>query len=361
MTAIAVGVLFMKGVAPGPRLFVENPVMPTSIIMCFFIANLLLFPLGYVAIKAARHVLSVPRAVIVPMILVCCFIGSFAVNNTLFGVWTMLVAGLVGYVMERNQYPIAPVILGLVLGPVLERNFISSMQISHGNLLGFFERPVSAVLGVIVCSILLLTFTRSLLRKPTPVAPNAVTPDAVSTGTSPPSERTFQMMSQFSVQDRVAVVTGGLGQLGTQFTKTLAEAGAKVAIFSRRPFTDAQIAEKFPPDHADRIRVYVASVTDKAALEAASGQLIADWGVPHILINNAGIDSKPDGDADQNAPFEDYPQKYWDEVIDTNLTGVMLTSQVLGAKMAEAGRGSIIMVGSMYGMVSPQSGALRVS
>ncbi len=160
------------------------------------------------------------------------------------------------------------------------------------------------------------------------------------------------MMSQFSVQDRVAVVTGGLGQLGTQFTKTLADAGAKVAIFSRRPFTDAQIAEKFP-DHADRIRVYVASVTDKAALEAASRQLIADWGVPHILINNAGIDSKPDGDADQNAPFEDYPQKYWDEVIDTNLTGVMLTSQVLGAKMAEAGRGSIIMVGSMYGMVSP--------
>ena len=56
-------------------------------------ARWLLFPLGYVAIKAARHVLSVPRAVIVPMILVCCFIGSFAVNNTLFGVWTMLVAG----------------------------------------------------------------------------------------------------------------------------------------------------------------------------------------------------------------------------------------------------------------------------
>lgn len=75
--------------------------------------------------------------------------------------------------------------------------------------------------------------------------------------------------------------------------------------------------------------------------------------MPHILINNAGIDSKPNGDADQNAPFEYYPQKYWDEVIDTNLTGVMLTTQVIGSKMAEAGRGSIIMVGSMYGLVSP--------
>ncbi|MFD1881103.1 SDR family oxidoreductase [Paracoccus pacificus] len=160
------------------------------------------------------------------------------------------------------------------------------------------------------------------------------------------------MTDAFSVKDRVAVVTGGLGQLGTQFTKTLAGAGAKVAIFSRRPFDDARIAEKFP-GLSDRIRVYVASVRDKAQLEAATDLLVRDWGVPHILINNAGIDSKPDGDADQNAPFEVYPQKYWDEVIDTNLTGVMLTSQVIGAKMAEAGRGSIIMVGSMYGMVSP--------
>lgn len=177
VTAIAVGVLFMKGVAPGPRLFVENPSMPTAIILCFFLANLLLFPLGYIAIKAARHVLSVPRAVIVPMILVCCFIGSFAVNNTMFGVWTMLIAGVIGYVMERNQYPIAPVILGLVLGPVLERNFIMSMQISHGDLLGFFERPVSAVLGLIVCSIVILTLVRSLMRKPKLTIPEVVASD----------------------------------------------------------------------------------------------------------------------------------------------------------------------------------------
>lgn len=160
------------------------------------------------------------------------------------------------------------------------------------------------------------------------------------------------MTDLFSVKDRIAIVTGGLGQLGTQFTKALAGAGAKVAIFSRRPFSDTQIAEKFPGLEGS-IRVYEASVTDKAALQVATDRLIADWGVPHILVNNAGIDSKPDGDAAQNAPFEDYPQQYWDEIIDTNLTGVMLTSQVVGTKMAEAGRGSIINVGSIYGMVSP--------
>ena len=160
------------------------------------------------------------------------------------------------------------------------------------------------------------------------------------------------MKDPFSVEGRVAVVTGGLGQLGTQFSKSLAEAGAKVAIFSRRPFARQQIEEKFP-GVSDNIRVYEASVTDKEQLETATAQLIADWGVPHILVNNAGIDSKPSGSAEQNAPFERYPQKYWDEIIDTNLTGVMLTSQVVGSRMAEAGRGSIINVGSIYGLVSP--------
>lgn len=160
------------------------------------------------------------------------------------------------------------------------------------------------------------------------------------------------MNDPFNIENRIAVVTGGLGQLGTQFSRSLAEAGARVAIYSRRPFSQSQIEEKFP-GLGERIRVYEASVRDKQALQAATEQLVSDWGVPHILVNNAGIDSKPDGSAEQNAPFEVYPQKYWDEIIDTNLTGVMLTSQVIGSLMAQEKRGSIINVGSIYGMVSP--------
>jgi NAD(P)-dependent dehydrogenase (short-subunit alcohol dehydrogenase family) len=156
----------------------------------------------------------------------------------------------------------------------------------------------------------------------------------------------------FSVENRVCIVTGGLGQLGTQFSKSLAEAGAKVAIYSRRPISKEDLEAKFP-GLTDRIRVYVASVTDKAALERATEQLTADWGLPEVLVNNAGIDSKPSGSAEQNAPFEVYPKEFWDEIIDTNLTGVMLCCQVVGSKMAAAGRGSIINVGSMYGLVSP--------
>jgi len=160
------------------------------------------------------------------------------------------------------------------------------------------------------------------------------------------------MSDKFSVEGKVAIVTGGLGQLGTQFCRTLAAAGAKVAIYSRRPADEATLAAKFP-DLTGRIRVFVASVTDKEALERVTDEVVALWGVPHILVNNAGIDSRPSGPADQNSPFEVYPQKYWDEIIETNLTGVMLCCQVVGSRMAEAERGSIINVGSIYGMVSP--------
>ena len=160
------------------------------------------------------------------------------------------------------------------------------------------------------------------------------------------------MGNLFSVAGKVCVVTGGLGQLGRAFTNHLVGEGAKVAVYSRRP-VDAATVEELYPGAGDKVRVLVASVADKQALEAATEELVADWGVPHVLINNAGIDSKPTGSAEQNGPFETYPQEFWDEVIDVNLTGVMLTTQVIGAKMADQRRGSIINVGSMYGMVSP--------
>ena len=84
-----------------------------------------------------------------PLILIFCIVGSFAINNSVFGVGIMLVMGVLGYVMEENGFPIAPAILGLVLGGMIEANFLTSMMKSDGQLLGFFERPVAAVLGAV--------------------------------------------------------------------------------------------------------------------------------------------------------------------------------------------------------------------
>ena len=153
ITAIAVGVLFMKGLNPGPQLFNEQPEMLMAVILTFFVANLLLFPLGYLAISLCRHILAVPRRIVVPVVLVFCVVGSFAINNSVFGIGVMLALGVLAYVLECNDFPIAPIILGIVLGPILEKNFMMAMMIADGELVSFFTRPIAAFLGIVTLSV----------------------------------------------------------------------------------------------------------------------------------------------------------------------------------------------------------------
>jgi TctA family transporter len=137
---------------PGPILFTQNPQNIYAVYLLFIVANLLMIPLGWFCIKAAKQILRVPRNVLMPVILLFCIVGTFAINNTAFDIGVMLVAGLIAYVLEENGYPSAPAILGVVLGGMLEENFISSMIKSDGSLLGFFTRPIAATLGVLTLS-----------------------------------------------------------------------------------------------------------------------------------------------------------------------------------------------------------------
>ena len=148
ITAIVIGVLYMKGMNPGPTVFLNQPELIYAVFIAFFIANLALITLGFIAVRSARQLLRVPRPVLMPIILMFCVVGAFAINNTVFGVTVMLILGLMAYIMEENGFPIAPAILGIVLGSMLEDNFMSSMIKADGNLMGFFERPIAAVLGV---------------------------------------------------------------------------------------------------------------------------------------------------------------------------------------------------------------------
>jgi putative tricarboxylic transport membrane protein len=147
ITAIVIGVLFMKGLNPGPSLFLENPQNIYAIFLIFILANFLIIPLGWGAISIAKNILSVPRNVLMPIILVFCIVGAYASNNSTFTIGIMLVFGILGYLMEENGIPIAPCILGLVLGELVESSFITSMLKADGSLLAFFERPISGVLG----------------------------------------------------------------------------------------------------------------------------------------------------------------------------------------------------------------------
>ena len=161
ITAIVIGVLYMKNMNPGPALFTTNPQNIYAVFLLFIIANIIMIPLGILCIKVAKRILLVPREVLMPLILLFCVVGTFAINNSMFEVGIMLVAGILAYILEANKFPIAPAILGVVLGGMLEENFITSMIKSNGDLEAFLARPIALCLAV-VC---LLVWTWPLMAK----------------------------------------------------------------------------------------------------------------------------------------------------------------------------------------------------
>lgn len=160
------------------------------------------------------------------------------------------------------------------------------------------------------------------------------------------------MPSPFDLDGRVVILTGGLGQLGASFAHALVASGARVAIIdtdadeTRREATIGDIEPK-------RLRVYTADVTRKASLMEVCTDVTQAWGPPFGLINNAALDSPPDAPSGENGPFEDYPESSFDRVMEVNVKGVVLCCQVFGRAMAEAGAGSIVNIGSTYGVLSP--------
>ena len=165
ITAIVIGVLYMKGMNPGPMVFINTPELIYAVFMAFFLANLALLPLGYAAIKLSRRIVSIPSQLLMPVILMFCMVGAFAINNTVFGITVMLIFGLLAFVMEENGFPVAPAILGIVLGAMLEDNFMSSMIKADGDLMGFFSRPIAATLGVLTILLWLVPALLALRRR----------------------------------------------------------------------------------------------------------------------------------------------------------------------------------------------------
>jgi putative tricarboxylic transport membrane protein len=163
VTAIAIGVLTMKGMDPGPTIFVKNPQNVYALFLVFILANLLMLPLGWAMVKVATRVLQVPRRILMPIILLLAMLGSYAINNSLTDVLLMLGFGLLGFLMEENGFPLAPTILGVVLGGMIEENFITSMIKSDGNVLGLVDRPIAAVLAAVTLVVVVWPVARRAL------------------------------------------------------------------------------------------------------------------------------------------------------------------------------------------------------
>ncbi len=148
ITAIAIGVLYMKNMNPGPMIFVNNPENIYAIFIVFILANIIMIPLGWMTVKIAAKLLKLARNILMPLILIFCIVGSFAINNSVSGVVLILVFGVLAFLMEENGFPVAPAILGVVLGKMLEENFVTSMIKSDDSLATFFTRPIAMLLAI---------------------------------------------------------------------------------------------------------------------------------------------------------------------------------------------------------------------
>lgn len=142
VTAIMIGALTIQGLTPGPMLFETNKVLVYTIFIGMFIANTLMCICGFAGIRLFSKVLSVPKVILTPIIFALCIIGSFAMKNSLFDVWVMLIAGVIGYFMSKAKIPTSPAILGLILGPMAEKNFRTALLKSGGDPTVFFSTVI---------------------------------------------------------------------------------------------------------------------------------------------------------------------------------------------------------------------------
>ncbi|MGO1568813.1 MAG: tripartite tricarboxylate transporter permease [Brachybacterium sp.] len=148
-TAILLGAFVIFGLQPGPMLFEQQPDLVWGLLVSFFFGNLLLLLLNLPLAPVFAQVLRIPYSYLYPIILVLSMVGAYAVGNSFFAVWVVFFAGVLGYFMKRYGFPAAPLVLGLVLGPMLERTLVQTSSMGHGNLLIVFERPLSAFFMVV--------------------------------------------------------------------------------------------------------------------------------------------------------------------------------------------------------------------
>jgi putative tricarboxylic transport membrane protein len=142
--------MIIHGVKPGPLIMVENAQFVYDVVAMMLFATIGILIYGLTLTKLLVQVLRVPQHLIVPIIFVLCTVGAFAISGRLFDVWVMLVFGVIGFVLRHFGYPMAPLVLGIVLGDLLEKNLRRALILSDGDIAPFFTRPISAVFAAMI-------------------------------------------------------------------------------------------------------------------------------------------------------------------------------------------------------------------
>ncbi|HEU5321827.1 MAG TPA: tripartite tricarboxylate transporter permease, partial [Methylomirabilota bacterium] len=153
-TAVLMSGMLLQGVTPGPFLLRDHPHVFWSVIGSLYVGNLMLLVLNLPLVGIFARVATIPPRYLMPVVLVLCAMGAFADNNNLFDVWVMVAAGLLGYLMRALEYEPAPLVLGLVLGPVMERSLLQALTIARGDVNGLWESALSRGILLLVVGVL---------------------------------------------------------------------------------------------------------------------------------------------------------------------------------------------------------------
>jgi putative tricarboxylic transport membrane protein len=169
-TALMLGALLVLNVVPGPTLFTKHPDIVWGLVASMYVSNFMLLVLNLPLVGLFVRILYIPERILLPLILAICVIGTYAVNFSAFDLLVMSILGLIAYAMRKQDYPLGPAVLGLVLGDLMEQNLRRSLIMSKGSAAIFFTRPVSAVFIALSILSLLAPFLFRLIRRPVPAA-----------------------------------------------------------------------------------------------------------------------------------------------------------------------------------------------
>ncbi len=162
-TAVLLGALMIHGLQPGPQFFTKNPNLAVGLFTLILLANIFMMLIQYFGIRVFVQILKIPLHFLAPLLVILSIIGSYALRNNFFDIWVTLILGLFGYVLVRGKFPMAPIVLGLILGPMLESQIRRSLIISGGDWSIFFTRTISVML--IILSILVLITSTKIANK----------------------------------------------------------------------------------------------------------------------------------------------------------------------------------------------------
>jgi putative tricarboxylic transport membrane protein len=161
VAAVILGGLLVHGLRPGPALFRDHADIVYGFMIQMFMTSFLLIVIGgFLGTKVFIHVLRLPRVLLVPLIVALTGVGVYSINNSMFDLWMMLAFGMVGYAMERLSFPLAPAVLGLILGSMAEESMRLQLLISQDDWSVFLTRPISALIAVLTALVLLFPIVR---------------------------------------------------------------------------------------------------------------------------------------------------------------------------------------------------------